>query len=214
MATHVEPKTLTEEQLVAVIRQNGIPSRWQRLGMQLSRDGALSTLIVADICEARSGLLPSKYAAALDLLGQKRRNLTATKDALKSILEDYDANGHWTQLDNAATWINFDRLLRELQKDFSQHPFPVVLKSLEFNWKFMKTNGARAFYVMTLGYLDKIEQLTVAAELSIRREADTGIIEHYPLIQMDLASIEVPAHCDVCRMTITPLLIASGNSGE
>lgn len=91
----------------------------------------------------------------------------------------------------------------ELRPHFGFHPFPIVLESFKFNINYIKENGFRAFYTMTDNYLVQIEELTRNGRASF--EAGEGAEQFPPfwLFKLDLNSIEVPTHCDVCRIVIT-----------
>lgn len=210
--------------VVDLIVKYGIPEPWETFGILLSQEAALSTGIIREIMTARQyykrslsqrgmrrwlSIVSSRrhYKRALKLFSEKRKNVKNAKNLITDVLAKYDANGNWTEIDKFILKMDFDDILKVLQKDFSLHPFPAVLKSLDFNWRFMKDHGCREFYVMTGQYLNKIEQLTERAEEAIRKEIKTRVIEYYPMINMNLASIEVPLHCDVCNVTIAIILL-------
>lgn len=87
-----------------------------------------------------------------------------------------------------------------------EHPFPVALLSLQFNWRYMKEHGVRAFYEMTARYVDALAANTRRWAEAWATEADTGIIDRVTTVECDLASEEAPMHCDICKKTITALL--------
>lgn len=195
------------QNLINKIAQKGIPDTWQRFGHMLSKDSAISTFIVEAVEEARGEKTPESQEKVFNLFKKKLKNLAEARALLHTVLPEYDAAGLWEKLDTALSKLDTESLLEVLEKDFGLHPFPVVLESLKANWKYMRENGVRTFYEMTDDYLAKIEQITRNACISFQDEIRTGSIEPYWLIHADLASIEVPCHCDVCRITITPIIL-------
>lgn len=189
------------------IAQKGIPDTWQIFGHMLSKDSAISTFIVEAVEEARHERSPESQQKVLNLFEKKLKNLDDARSLLHTVLPEYDAAGLWDNLDAALRRLESESLLKILEKDFGLHPFPVVLESLKANWKYMRENGVRAFYVMTDEYLAKVEKITRNALTSFKDEVRTGSTEPYWLIHVDLVSIEVPCHCDVCRYTVTPIIM-------
>lgn len=188
--------------MIKLISQHGIPGPWQKFGMMLSKDGAISNNIVHTI-ESRD-----TRESVLQLFDYKLENLANARNLLRDVVKEYDINGTWEKLNAALPKIDFKDIYEALTKDFGLHPFPAVLKSLKFNWEFMKKHGVRAFYEMTDEYLKKVEQVSRNAKRSFQNESDIGSIKQpYWLIHMDLVSIEVGMHCDVCRMSIAPILL-------
>ena len=195
------------QELINRIAQKGIPDTWQRFGHMLSKDSAISTFIVEAVEEARSEKTPESRERVSHLFDQKLENLAEARNLVRTVLQEYDAAGTWEKLDAALTRMDTESLIEVLEKDFGLHPFPVVLESLKANWKYMREHGVRSFYVMTDEYLAKVERITSNARTSFQDEMRTGSIEPYWLIHVDLVSIEVPCHCDVCRITITPIIL-------
>jgi hypothetical protein len=122
------------------------------------------------------------------------------------VLTDYDAAGMWDVLDERASRLDIGDVLETWGRTQALHPFPVVLKSLEFNWHFMKENGVRSFYEMTRGYLSRLQENTARWHAAWQAEVETGVVDRITSIECDLAGIEAPMHCDVCKKTITALL--------
>lgn len=104
--------------------------------------------------------------------------------------------------------VNIDEVIDFLRSDFALYPYPVVLESLRFNWKYMKENGIRQFYIMTQEYLEKVKGVTQEAKSAFGDEVMTKLSKPYWLLRSDLISIEVPMHCDVCRVTISVIIAA------
>ncbi len=188
------------------IKQHGIVEPWQRFGVLLSRDGAISTQLVEVICQDRLTEDATHNDRVRQLFSIKLENLTGAIGLLDSVMSDYDHDGEWEVLDRVVTAMNLHQAVDLLSPDFMIHPFPVVLRSLEFNWGYMQRHGVRQFYLMTKKYLEKLQQITREALCLYERELQTGIVSPYWLIHLDLVSIETPTHCDVCRMTIALVL--------
>jgi hypothetical protein len=74
----------------------------------------------------------------------------------------------------------------------------------------MKAHGVRAFYEMTRGYVSRLQDNTARWHEAWDRETATGVVDRITSIECDLASIEAPMHCDVCKKTITALLYLDG----
>lgn len=195
------------QELINKIAQKGIPDTWQRFGHMLSKDSAISTLIVEAVEEARGEKTLDSQEKVLHLFDQKLKNLGEARRLVQTVLKKYDVAGTWEKLDAALTKLDTESLIDALEKDFGLHPFPVVLESLKANWKYMRKHGVRNFYEMTDEYLAKVEQITRNARISFQDEIRTGSVEPYWLIHSDLVSIEVPCHCDTCRITITPIIL-------
>jgi hypothetical protein len=126
------------------------------------------------------------------------------------VLADYDASGMWSTLDERAARLDVADVLETWARTQALHPFPVVLRSLEFNWGYMKAHGVRAFYEMTRGYVSRLQDNTARRHEAWDRETATGVVDRITSIECDLASIEAPMHCDVCKKTITALLYLDG----
>ncbi|WP_254885550.1 hypothetical protein [Streptomyces sp. NA02950] len=133
-------------------------------------------------------------------------NLRRCAGILDQVLDDYDASGMWAILGERIGRLDIEDVLETWGRTQALHPFPVVLKSLEFNWGYMKEHGVRAFYEMTRGYISRLQENTERWHSAWRSEVDTGVVDRITSIECDLASIEAPMHCDVCKKTITALL--------
>ncbi len=194
---------LTGAQFVRGIADRGIPDQWQRLGWVLAYDGAISTHLVRAVQEAyRTGTADARDAAHR-LFEEKLDNLAEARTFIQGKLAEYDANGKWARLDEVIKECDVDQVVDDLRPDFGLHPFPIVLESFRFNLQYVKEHGFRAFYTMTDEYVAKIEDLTRQSRDSFEAEYSA---EHFPpnlLFKLDLNSIEVPDHCDVCRLAIT-----------
>lgn len=196
------------EGIIGLIMERGIPHPWQTFGMMLSKDGSLSTQIVAAIYEMRESKEETAQTRALHLFDEKMKNLQTARSFLKKVTCEYDRENTWEALTETLRDTDVAEILQLLEKDFALHPFPVILESLKFNWQYMRDHGVREFYVMTDGYLEKMEQVTATAKDAFEEEIQTKMVEPYWLIRTDLLSIETPTHCDVCRLTIAVVLAA------
>lgn len=188
------------------IKQYGIVEPWQKFGVLLSRDGAISTQIVDAVCQARLTKQAEHHDRVRQLFSEKLENLSGAIKLLDGVMSDYDRDGEWEALDRAVTAMNLGQAVNLLSLDFMIHPFPVVLRSLEFNWDYMKKYGVRQFYTMTKKYLKELRQITQKAASLHEKELRTGNVSPYWLIRLDLVSIETPTHCGVCRMSIAFVL--------
>ena len=158
------------------------------------------------ICRARLTGEEENHDRARRLFSSKLENLNEAIELLDDVMFDYDRDGEWEVLDRAVIAMNLDQAVDLLSPDFMIHPFPVVLRSLEFNWEHMRRNGVRQFYAMTKKYLEELRQITREAMSLYEEELRSGIVYPYWLIRLDLISIETPTHCGVCRMSIALVL--------
>ncbi len=196
------------ESIVEVINEKGVPVQWQEFGMKLSKDAAISTEIAYKIMEYR---LDKNSQIANDIItafDKKLANLKEAQKLLKQNIDDYDTKAIWEELDNQVKKIDIDEIIALLRKDFAIHPFPIILESLKFNWGYMRQNSVRDFYSMTESYLKEMEGITRHAKNEFEKEMKTTIIKPYWLLRSDLLSMEVPMHCDVCRITIAVIIAA------
>lgn len=190
-------------QFLEGIAQRGIPDHWQRLGWVLANDGAISTHLVRAVQEWHQTGTPQAREAVVRLFDEKQENLAEARRFITLKLAEYDQSGRWTRLDNVVKDVDADQLVDELRVHFGYHPFPIVLESFKFNLNYIREHGFRAFYTMTDDYIADIEQLTRNGRDSFETNESE---EHFPpfwLFKLDLNSIEVPAHCDICRLVIT-----------
>jgi hypothetical protein len=195
--------TPTGAQFMRSIAERGIPDQWQHLGWVLAYDGAISTHLVRAVREARETGNTEAREAVFRLFDEKQDNLAEARWFIASKLEEYDTAGRWAKLDAVMRDVNADQLIDQLRQHFAFHPFPIVLESFKFNITYICENGFRSFYTMTDQYLIQIENLTRDGRAAFQAREDG---EHFPpfwLFKLDLNSIEVPTHCDICRLAIT-----------
>lgn len=204
------PKADWVGQVLEYIDTRGIPAPWQEFGTRLSEDASLSTQIVSQVKLLRDGR--GNCSLVYDLYNSKLLNLQAARRIISETMTQYDIDGTWLGLDTTLTRIDLNEFDSEISKTLAVHPFPIVMESLRFNWNYMRTNGVRAFYSMSDTYLKQIQETTIesqkafSAEQRARENGDHNY-RHLWLIMSDLGSIEVPTHCDVCRISIAPILI-------
>ncbi|MFJ6213776.1 hypothetical protein ACIQGZ_10665 [Streptomyces sp. NPDC092296] len=136
----------------------------------------------------------------------KKANLKHSARLLSQVLTDYDASGEWERLDEKAVRLDIEDVAENWSRVVALHPYPIVVESLKFNWRYMKTHGVRGFYEMTTGYVAALIANTGRWETAWHGERETGVIDRLTTIECDLASIEAPMHCDTCKKTITAVL--------
>ncbi|MGW9214045.1 hypothetical protein ACWGR4_44760 [Embleya sp. NPDC055664] len=119
---------------------------------------------------------------------------------------DYDKSGEWARLDEKAGRLDIEDITENWQAAVGLHPFPIVVESLRFNWRYMKKHGVRGFYEMTSGYVAALIANSERWEAAWLAERTTGTVNRLTTIECDLASIEAPMHCDACKKTITAVL--------
>lgn len=192
------------DRIFDITAERGFPDPWLSFGDALCEEAALSTELTRAIRKARKGPTPAARTEAAQVIQAKKANLRRCAGILDQVLGDYDASGMWTVLDERAGRLDVEDVLETWSRTQALHPFP-VLKSLEFNWGYMKEHGVRAFYEMTRGYISRLQENTERWETAWRGEVDTGVVDRITSIECDLASIEAPLHCDVCKKTITAL---------
>lgn len=193
-------------QIMDDIDAHGIPNPWQDFGQALSRHGALSTRIVAEVAACREGF--DRKSLVLDLYRSMDENIAGAINLIAITMEEYDATGMWQRLDKTLALMPMEELRKALHPALGLHPYPVVLESLSFNWRYMKEHGVRGFYEMTVDYLGRIRQSTQEAKDLFSSEMAGAAVRHNWLVVSDLRNIEVPTHCDACRMSVTPVLLA------
>src|SRR6266540_4552380 len=77
----------------------------------------------------------------------------------------------------------------------------IVVESLRFNFRYVLEHGYRAFYQMTAEYLAKLAELLAAArQRLLAMDLSSVPFPPWELFTLDLNMIEVPAHCDSCRV--------------
>jgi hypothetical protein len=74
----------------------------------------------------------------------------------------------------------------------------------------MKQHGVRAFYEMTLRYLDDLQANITTWQDAWTRELQTGIIDRLVMLDCELVGLEAPMHCGICKKTIAALLFLDG----
>lgn len=158
------------------------------------------------ISRARKEPSDQTHAGVDRLFQAKAANLRHCASILDQVLDDYDASGMWGDLDERAGRLDIADVLETWSRTQALHPFPVVLRSLEFNWGYMKEHGVRSFYEMTRGYVSRLQANTLRWQEAWNGEVTSGVVDRITSIECDLASIEAPMHCDVCKKTITALL--------
>jgi len=105
------------------------------------------------------------------------------------------------QLDHAISGMDADEVMGALATHFTLHPFPIVVESLRFNFRYVLEHGYRAFYQMTAEYLAKLAELLAAArQRLLAMDLSSVPFPPWELFTLDLNMIEVPAHCDSCRV--------------
>ncbi|WP_176611531.1 hypothetical protein [Actinomadura sp. WMMB 499] len=147
---------------------------------------------------------------ALALFDRKAANLEAAAGLLAEVTAEYDASGMWTVLDERAARLDVADVSERWARRLVTHPFPVALRSLEFNWGYMRQHGVRSFYEMTARYVADLVENTVRWRAAFEAERDSGVIDRITTVEADLASEEAPMHCDICKKTITALLYLDG----
>ncbi|SDT63352.1 hypothetical protein [Jiangella sp. DSM 45060] len=140
----------------------------------------------------------------------KKANLATATGILDQVRDDYDVSGEWERLDALAARLDIDDVSETWAEVLAVHPLPLVLTSLQFNWRYMKDHGVRGFYTMCSDYVAALRMNTQRWQEAWDREVDTGVVDQLTTIQCDLVSIEAPLHCDVCNKTITALLYLDG----
>ncbi|MFJ2112961.1 hypothetical protein ACIOEX_13910 [Streptomyces sp. NPDC087850] len=198
------------DRIFQITAEQGFPDPWLSFGDSLCDEAALSTELTRAISTARKGPSGEAGAEVSRIFDAKQANLRRCAGILDQVLGDYDASGMWDVLDERAVRLDVQDVLETWGRTQALHPFPVVLKSLEFNWGYMKEHGVRAFYEMTRGYVSRLQENTERWHDAWIIEAETGVLDRITSIECDLASIEAPMHCDVCKKTITALLYLDG----
>ncbi|WP_419994510.1 hypothetical protein [Streptomyces boninensis] len=194
------------DRIFATTAERGFPDPWLSFGDSLCDEAALSTELTRAIAKARKEPAGTGHTEVARVFVAKKANLRRCAGILAQVLTDYDDTGMWTRLDEKAARLDVTDVLETWARTQALHPFPVVLKSLEFNWGYMKEHGVRSFYEMTQGYIARLTDNTERWHAAWDAEVATGVVDRITSIEADLASIEAPMHCDVCKKTITALL--------
>ncbi|MGH3430715.1 MAG: hypothetical protein ACRDQZ_24640 [Mycobacteriales bacterium] len=189
-----------------VTAERGFPDPWLSFGDCLCDESRLSTEVKQAIETSRKEATSENRERVQRLFDAKAANLVKAAEILETVLVDYDSRGEWERLDQRAARLDIDDVAERWSEDVAFHPFPIVVESLKFNWTYMKENGVRAFYEMTTGYIRNLQGNTNRWRTAWNEEVATGVIDRLTTIVCDLASIEAPMHCDVCKKTITALI--------
>ncbi|MCP2337380.1 hypothetical protein [Actinomadura rupiterrae] len=198
------------ERVFAAVAERGFPDPWATFGEHLSWEAAFAVQLKAHIDTARKDPDGPAAVQALDLFARKAANLEAAQRLLAEVTDEYDASGMWTVLDQRAARLDTQDMTERWAKGLVSHPFPIALRSLEFNWGYMKQHGVRAFYEMTARYVADLADNTTRWHAAFVAEQNTGVIDRITTVEADLASEEAPMHCDICKKTITALLYLDG----
>ncbi|MEU8344912.1 hypothetical protein AB0C74_24700 [Spirillospora sp. NPDC048832] len=194
------------DRIFAAIKQKGFPDPWSAFGECLSWESAYAVQLKQAIDQARKGPDAQLNLSVSELFASKTRNLVNARRLLDDVLIEYDKNGMWQVLDERAARLDIDDVSERWARGLVEHPFPIALLSLQFNWHYMKEHGVRAFYEMTARYVDGLTANTHRWADAWATEAATGVIDRVTTVECDLASEEAPMHCDICKKTITALL--------
>jgi len=194
------------DRIFAAIKERGFPDPWATFGECMSWEAAYAVQLKQAIDTARKEQDEPAFAAVEALFTVKDGNLAKARRLLDDVLVEYDHNGKWVELDCKARQLDIDDVSERWARGLVEHPFPIALRSLQFNWGYMKERGVRAFYEMTAQYVDDLRSNTQRWRDAWEHEAATGVIDRVTTVECDLASEEAPMHCDICKKTITALL--------
>lgn len=193
-----------EAQFTTNVERYGIPPVWCEFGSRMSQVGALASALARAVAEAHAGVTPETKQAALRLFDEQDANLSEARGLLAEQLVRYRKNGRWDVLDAVVKAADIDAVIDTLRPHFGLHPYPVVVESTRFNFEYVQRHGFESFYRMTDDYLGKIEEITVNGRMQF--EGEVTEVEQWPpfwLYKLEMASIEVPSHCHVCKNIIT-----------
>jgi hypothetical protein len=192
---------LSGQVYIKAVQERGIPEAWQEFGWLLSNQAALSTRLVAKARELYDNSQPEAREQFTALLDDLDKNLGRARTVIDEKLADYDACGRWQQLDQAVLGMDINDVIGVLAGHFALHPLPIVVESLRFNFSYVAMHGYRAFYQMTGDYLARIAALlAVGRQRLLATDWLTGQFPPWELFTLDLNMIEIPVHCDVCRV--------------
>lgn len=194
------------DRIFAAIKQRGFPDPWSAFGECLSWESAYAVQLKQAIDLARKGSDEQLDLDISELFARKAGNLANARKLLDDVLIEYDRSGMWQVLDERAARLDIDDLSERWARGLIEHPFPIALLSLQFNWRYMKEHGVRAFYEMTARYVDDLAANTRRWADAWTAETTTGVIDRVTTVECDLASEEAPMHCDICKKSITALL--------
>ncbi|MEV0398766.1 hypothetical protein [Actinoallomurus sp. NPDC050550] len=194
------------DRIFAAIKLRGFPDPWATFGECMSWEAAYAVQLKQAIDTARKEQDEQTNATVEALFTVKDANLAKARRLLADVLIEYDHKGMWAELDERARQLDIDDVSERWARGLVEHPYPIALRSLQFNWTYMKDHGVRAFYEMTARYVDGLRANTHRWRDAWKQEAATGILDRVTTVECDLASEEAPMHCDVCKKTITALL--------
>lgn len=194
------------DRILEVTAERGFPDPWRSFGQALCEEAAHSTALTRAIADVRKNGTEENHAEVERIFADKAANLQHCAAIIDQVVSDFDDTGQWNELDNKVARLDIPDVLESWGRSQSLHPFPVVLKSLEYNWTYMKEHGVRGFYQMTRGYITRLQENTTRWRTAWATEVNTGIVDRMTSIECDLASVEAPMHCDVCEKTITAVL--------
>ncbi|MFD0857222.1 hypothetical protein ACFQ07_33775 [Actinomadura adrarensis] len=194
------------DRIFAAIKERGFPDPWAAFGECLSWESAYAVQLKQAIDQARKTPDEQLSPTVSELFASKIRNLVNARKLLDDVLIEYDQNGMWQLLDERAARLDIEDVSERWARALVEHPFPIALLSLQFNWRYMKAHGVRAFYEMTARYVDDLAANTHRWVDAWTAEEATGVIDRVTTVECDLASEEAPMHCDICKKTITALL--------
>lgn len=193
----------TGTQFLHGIAERGIPAQWREFGSRMSADGAIVTHLVSAVQEAYETGSAETRDAALRLFGEKRDNLAAARQLIATQLAEYHESGRWARLNAVARAASVEELIEGMRPHFGLHPYPIVLESVRFNFEYVREHGFEEFYRMTDRYLVEIERLTEEGRAAFIAGEDGESFPPFWLYTLDMASVEVPAHCHICQNLIT-----------
>ncbi|MBA9001686.1 hypothetical protein [Thermomonospora cellulosilytica] len=198
------------DRIFAAIAEKGFPDPWAAFGEHLSWEAAYAVQLKAAIDAARKN--PGAEAAdeVRVLFDRKQTNLEEAARLLAQVTAEYDSNGMWALLDERAARLDIEDVSERWAIGLVAHPFPIALRSLQFNWTYMKEHGVRAFYEMTARYVSDLTANNRRWRSAFETEQRTGVLDRITTVESDLASEEAPMHCDICKKTITALLYLDG----
>lgn len=193
------------DRIFAAIKDNGFPDPWAGFGECMCWEAAYAVQLKQAIETARKNRDEPTFAAVEALFAVKEANLVKARRLLDTVLLDYDHNGMWQVLDEHARRLDIDDVSERWARGLVEHPFPIALRSLQFNWTYMKNHGVRAFYEMTARYVDALRDNTSRWHTAWQEEMTTGVVDRVTTEECDLASEGAPMHCNVCKKTIAAL---------
>ncbi|MDF5752958.1 hypothetical protein [Spongiactinospora sp. TRM90649] len=116
-------------------------------------------------------------ASVAALFAVKDANLKKARRLLEQVLIDHDRKGMWSDLDKRAARLDIEDVSERWARGLVEHPFPIALRSLRFNWTYMKEHGVRAFYEMTTRYVDHLSDNTARWLGAWEQEISSGIVD-------------------------------------